>query len=249
MHAGTVLSIEVIDQGINMEEQMNATEISTVLANHTQWRNGNGGKRADLRGADLRGAHGIASIPEAIGRLDEIRNHIGHGDELDMSKWHGAGWTPDSPACGTSHCLAGWAQACRPIPRSDVWTPSRPGSCCSESSRRGFGILPRKPGNGWRHAATRGVIDCWAVIGSFARLTCLALLIAQPRHRIFLSLPLDTLEEASTKGTTIVAHDATEAAKQHRELVGGWIALIKALASTGFGKIFSTPAAKAACQY
>lgn len=41
-----------------------------------------------------------------------------------------------------------------------------------------------------------------------------------PRHRVFLALPLGALEDAAKEGITIVAHDATAAAKQHRELVG-----------------------------
>jgi hypothetical protein len=33
-------------------------------------------------------------------------------DRLRMEQWHGGGWKPSEPGdCGTTHCLAGWAQA------------------------------------------------------------------------------------------------------------------------------------------
>ena len=54
---------------------------------------------------------------EEIAMLDRIRGIVlADPDRLDMNEWHGEEWTPDCPidgevTCGTTHCLAGWAQA------------------------------------------------------------------------------------------------------------------------------------------
>jgi hypothetical protein len=60
---------------------------------------------ADLTGADLTGADmpdGFASRESAVAMLDQIREMVvAHPETLDMAQWH----------CGTSHCLAGYAQA------------------------------------------------------------------------------------------------------------------------------------------
>jgi len=81
---------------------------------------------ADLRGAYLRGAYlgGAKGLPipfaskeESTATLDRIREIVlAEPERLTMDKWHGSEWkaskVPEKPGqCGTTHCLAGWAQA------------------------------------------------------------------------------------------------------------------------------------------
>ena len=72
--------------------------------------------RADLVGADLTGAIGIATHDDAVAMLDRIREIVlSHTERLEMGRWHGEGWVENKPAadeidCGTTHCMAGWSQ-------------------------------------------------------------------------------------------------------------------------------------------
>ena len=57
-----------------------------------------------------------ASLPNQVEVLDKIRDIVtSKSERLDMSTWHGPTWDENKPACeetecGTTHCLAGWAQ-------------------------------------------------------------------------------------------------------------------------------------------
>ena len=86
---------------------MDHTTLQTILTRHAAWLRGDpDGVRADLTGADLRGAilrdaRGFPDVPRipcldtAILAQIEVRNGL-----LEMSSWH---------TCATTHCRAGWA--------------------------------------------------------------------------------------------------------------------------------------------
>ena len=62
---------------------MTKEEIAAVLADHLKWRQGEGGKRADLRGAYLSGAK-INNDKIAIG----ILRHATRSDNWEFFLWH-----------------------------------------------------------------------------------------------------------------------------------------------------------------
>lgn len=72
---------------------------------------------ADLTGADLTGAKGVATAEESDALLAQIADIVlARPERLEMNCWHGPAWdwthTPqEAHTCGTTHCLAGWAQA------------------------------------------------------------------------------------------------------------------------------------------
>jgi hypothetical protein len=69
---------------------------------------------ANLTGANLARAKGLPSREDAIALLDEIREVVvADQDKLHMQTWHEDGSRPHD--CGTTHCLAGWAQALRKL--------------------------------------------------------------------------------------------------------------------------------------
>jgi hypothetical protein len=85
---------------------------------------------ADLRGANLDGAIGIATAAEeAVTWAAVVAAVRAEPDRLDMQDWHGAGWDPAAVgACGTTHCLAGWAQALSNDPEVRWMVPAIAGS-------------------------------------------------------------------------------------------------------------------------
>jgi hypothetical protein len=86
---------------------MTADELKPILDAHGRWLRGeNDGSRAVLRGADLSGATGKASIDP----IPDIRSKLlaavsADGCKLDMQSWH---------TCDTTHCLAGWVVTIHP---------------------------------------------------------------------------------------------------------------------------------------
>jgi hypothetical protein len=74
---------------------------------------------ADLSGAYLRGASGLATeAEEAVTWAAVCQAIVAEPERLAMGDWHGPGWDPTEPgACGTTHCLAGWAQALSTDPK------------------------------------------------------------------------------------------------------------------------------------
>ena len=68
---------------------------------------------ANLAGAELTVAIGIATEAEEAATWAAVREAIlADPSLLAMHAWHGSDWDPDAVGtCGTTHCLAGWAQA------------------------------------------------------------------------------------------------------------------------------------------
>lgn len=68
---------------------------------------------AYLEGANLDGATGIATAEEEAATWRAVcAAVVAAPGRLDMYAWHGPAWDPSAVgACGTTHCLAGWAQA------------------------------------------------------------------------------------------------------------------------------------------
>ena len=90
--------------------------------------------RANLSGANLRNAKMDGAIT-IISREEEQKNWravceaVKRTNRLDMRNWHGPGWNPEAKGdCGTTHCLAGWAQALCDDPVIRKMEPSIVGS-------------------------------------------------------------------------------------------------------------------------
>ena len=86
---------------------------------------------ADLSGADLSGAVGIATEAEEAATWAAVREAVrADRASLRMAGWHGNGWSPDADpgGCGTTHCLAGWAQALSEDPEIRRLAPAVAGS-------------------------------------------------------------------------------------------------------------------------
>lgn len=74
--------------------------LQQILDDHKKWLNDEGGKRANLSDANLRGA----DLPTSSVKISRIHNAVlaaatRSPDSLDMDVWH---------TCETTHCRAGW---------------------------------------------------------------------------------------------------------------------------------------------
>jgi hypothetical protein len=75
---------------------------------------------ADLTGADLTGAIGIATEQEEAATWTAVRTQVlATPERLHMADWH----------CGTSHCVAGWAQELSTDPAIKAMGPAVAGAC------------------------------------------------------------------------------------------------------------------------
>ena len=76
-------------------------------------------------------AGGIATKAEEAATWAAVREAVcADRASLYMAGWHGDDWLPDAApgGCGTTHCLAGWAQALSPDPEIRRLDPAVAGS-------------------------------------------------------------------------------------------------------------------------
>lgn len=80
-----------------------AIDLAETLRFHGLWLQCDpAGVRANLRGANLRGAMGLPIAEDAPARLQAVAVAVlAQPAVLQMGSWHSE--------CGTTHCLAGWA--------------------------------------------------------------------------------------------------------------------------------------------